>query len=298
MNSSPRFSVVIPTRNCADLLKRALGSVWSQTFSNYEVLVIDNESTDSTPDILRSQKDSRLIKLCSRNHGNIAAVRNLGIQKSRGEWIAFLDSDDLWYPNKLHEIDKKISENPDVILICHNEQLVHQGVPQKVLHYGPWIPDMYDHLLFKGNCLSTSAIAVRRESLEKVKGFSEREDFVTVEDYDCWMKLARMGKFSFLDTVLGEYHRHASNESRHIKKHTDAFISVMSYHLKEYAHGGGDLKKINKRLARVWCQTSRSLLNEKMFSEAACSAKKAIQFDKLAWRAWILLFASYFKIHL
>ena len=99
----PFFSIVIPTFNQSNFLKEALNSVFNQDFKNFEVIVIDNYSSDETNKIIRTYKKKIIYKKI-KNNGVIAKSRNLGIKKSRGKWIAFLDSDDLWSKNKLHKV--------------------------------------------------------------------------------------------------------------------------------------------------------------------------------------------------
>ncbi|NDF83787.1 MAG: glycosyltransferase family 2 protein, partial [Actinobacteria bacterium] len=103
MSKSPRVSVVIPTFNHAKLLKRALDSVVAQTFDNWEAIVVNNFSADETIDVVRSFNDDRITLINFSNNGIIAASRNQGIKAARGQYLAFLDSDDKWYPEKLEK---------------------------------------------------------------------------------------------------------------------------------------------------------------------------------------------------
>jgi len=183
LSKAPFFSVVIPTYNCAEFLERALKTVFSQTYQNFEVIVVDNSSTDNTNNVLKSFADNRLIVIKVNNHGNIAYSRNKGIRISKGNWVAFLDSDDVWKTNKLEKAKDAINHNPQFILVCHDEWHVDNGETNIRLKYGPAGPDMYERLLFEGNCISTSAVCLRKDIAVKSGGFSEREDFITVEDY-------------------------------------------------------------------------------------------------------------------
>ena len=194
MSNSPFFSVVIPTYNRAFLLKNAIESVVSQTFLDYEIIVVDNSSTDETDFVVKNFNNSniRLIKI--NNGGIIALSRNEGIHNSNGKWIAFLDSDDVWLPHKLEKVHAAINNNEDYILFCHNEWHIINGEKVSRLVYGCNGADLYTHLLFKGNCMSTSAVCISKEVALKTKGFSSRKDFVTVEDYEYWIRLSKEGK--------------------------------------------------------------------------------------------------------
>jgi len=192
---TPFFTVVIPTYNCAELLERALSSVLLQTYQNFEIIVVDNSSTDNTQDILLSLDNEKLRVIIVNNNGVIAHSRNKGIENARGEWIAFLDADDVWKPEKLEKVRSTINHNPEVALVCHDEWHVVNGERKNRLMYGPAERNLYERLLFKGNCLSTSAVCLQKDVAKKSGGFSERKDFITVEDYEYWIRLAQEGEF-------------------------------------------------------------------------------------------------------
>ena len=113
MKKTPRISIVIPTYNRARDLERALKSLKAQTFINWEVLIIDNESVDNTDEVVSGFSDPRMKLFKIDNDGVIAASRNLGIREASGEYIAFLDSDDWWKPKKLEESVKCLEKSAD-----------------------------------------------------------------------------------------------------------------------------------------------------------------------------------------
>src|SRR3990172_8575884 len=121
---NPLVSVVIPTYNHARFLGRALQSVLDQTYTNWEAIVIDNHSQDNTDEIVDSFRDPRIILLTIYNNGVIAASRNMGIRAAKGEWIAFLDSDDWWTPNKIQVCLEQINDKVD--LVYHSLKLVSE----------------------------------------------------------------------------------------------------------------------------------------------------------------------------
>lgn len=218
---TPLVSVVIPTYNHARFLGRALQSVLDQTYPSWEALVVDNHSDDNTDEIVNAPRDPRIRLLKIHNHGVIAASRNLGIQEARGDWIAFLDSDDCWYPTKLERLmGVAVSGAYDVV---SNDELmvdVRSGM-KKTLRYGPYEEDFYRTLLVEGNRLSTSATVVRGDFLARHGlAFDESQSYVTVEDYDLWLNLARKGaRFAFIHEVLGEFVLHGANSSAQLSRH-------------------------------------------------------------------------------
>ena len=230
---TPQVSVVIPTYNHARFLGRALESVLDQTYSSWEALVVDNHSEDDTDEVVSAHRDPRIRLLKIHNHGIIAASRNLGIREARGSWIAFLDSDDRWYPEKLERLmDVAASDAYDVLT---NDELmvdVRSG-SRKILRYGPYEDNFYRALLLTGNRLSTSATIVRSDFLLcHGLAFDESRSYATVEDYDLWLNLAREGaRFAFIDEVLGEFVLHGSNHSTQLSRHLRNGEALLNDHV-------------------------------------------------------------------
>ena len=166
---TPFFSVIIPTYNQRDFLKKAIESVLNQSFKSFEIIIIDNFSTDGTEKLLKSFKKKIIYKKI-RNHGVIAKSRNRGIKLSKGKWISFLDSDDLWTKDKLKE-NYKIIQKKKINVICNNEFIVDETKTKKVWSYGPFEENFYSKLLIFGNRNSTSASSVEKNFLKKKKIF-------------------------------------------------------------------------------------------------------------------------------
>src|SRR3990167_9298210 len=127
MSQEVLISVVIPTYNHAKYLHIALESVIKQSFSNWEVIVVNNYSEDNTIDVVEAFQDQRIHLVNFRNHGVIGASRNEGLRHAHGEFVAFLDSDDIWYPEKLSHCLAVLHEGYD--LVCHNENHVYEEDP-------------------------------------------------------------------------------------------------------------------------------------------------------------------------
>ena len=228
----PLVSVVIPTYNHATFLKEALESVRMQTYSRWEAIVVNNFSEDDTETVVESFKDDRVKLIAYRNDGVIGASRNVGIRRSRGEFIAFLDSDDLWYAEKLAHCVEALQQGYD--LVCHGQVWDFEGGARRQTTFGPVGNATYEKLLFRGNCMSTSATVVRRSILDEIGGFSEDPAFATAEDLELWIRVSEVtDRFRFLPKMLGEYRFHATNESR-IREgglaHMYAVMAVVRHH--------------------------------------------------------------------
>lgn len=247
---APRFSVIIPTYNHADFLSIALRSVLDQTFTDFEVVIVNNQSTDNTLDVINSLEDERVRVINFSNNGVIGASRNVGITESTGSYVAFLDSDDTWHQDKLYKVAKTIASDPNTGLICHNQYLVRNGVVSSQSSYGPpsgYRGELFDYLLFDGNGPSTSATVVARKFLEQAGNFSEEQDLVTVEDYDLWLNLSKICTFNFLSEVLGSVNYHSSNASSNVELHLRNGLKVIGKHSGSVAAPKGGYSKMAVR---------------------------------------------------
>jgi glycosyltransferase involved in cell wall biosynthesis len=282
MNSevSPLISVVIPTYNHAHFLGRALQSVVNQTYSNWEAIVIDNYSHDNTDEVIHSFRNLPITTIKIHNDGIIAASRNAGINKAKGEWIAFLDSDDVWYSHKLEVVINGIKEDSTIDVCTTDEFLVNELTGHRsVLEYGPDSSNLYKELLLTGNRFSPSASLVKREFLNRMDiRFRENEEFVTAEDYDFWMMLAQAGgKFKCVHSVQGEYFIHATNNSGQVETHQENIINVLRDHVYSQQTFEADKDRLWGEInARLLVTKSKKLLNERKFLPATIALVRAL----------------------
>ena len=229
MSDQPFVTVVIPTFNHAKLLRRALDSVVAQTFNNWEAIVINNFSTDETIEVVESYQDDRIKLINFKNNGVIAASRNQGIKNARGTYIAFLDSDDNWYSEKLQKCVEYANQGAQ--FICHGEKWINSDFSTREIMYGPANRANYLSLLFRGNCISTSATCIETALLRSVDGFDESTEIVTAEDYDLWMRLAATNpKTVFIPEVLGEFHRLSDSASSAVLRNLSSERVVLQKH--------------------------------------------------------------------
>ncbi len=209
--SEPSISVIIPVFNRKDLISRALFSVLKQTFPVHEVIVIDDGSSDATGEVVQQQFPG--VKWIEQNHQGVSAARNLGIQRAAGDWIALLDSDDAWVPNKLAcqiEALKKAPDHP----LCHtNEIWIRHGVRvnpmKKHEKKGGWI---FRHCLPRC-AISPSASLIKKTLFEEVGYFDET--LPVCEDYDLWLRICARYPVLYLDEALTiKYGGHEDQLSR------------------------------------------------------------------------------------
>ena len=197
LNPRPLVSVIIPTFNRVGFLAEAVPSVLAQSLRDFELIIVDDGSTDETQSVYGKIPEVRYLR---QPHLGVSAARNLGIRHARGSLISFLDSDDLWTRHKLARQVAWMDSHPDVQLCHTNEIWIRHGrrVNQKRIHqkYGGWI---YPHCLPR--CIvSPSSVLLRRELFEITGVFDEA--LPICEDYDLWLRITSRYEAGFIDEPL------------------------------------------------------------------------------------------------
>ena len=186
MDDPTKISVIIPTYNREVTLERAIKSVLAQTHRNFELIVIDDGSTDNTSLII--DRYSGKIRYFSKLHAGVSSARNFGLEKSEGTWVAFLDSDDYWLPKKLERQLEYIINHPGTMIVQTEEQWIRNGVPvnpmKKHKKYSGWIFRYCLPLCI----VSPSAVLIHQKVFNDVGVFDE--SFPVCEDYDLWLRIA------------------------------------------------------------------------------------------------------------
>ncbi|MDX2003534.1 MAG: glycosyltransferase [Chitinophagales bacterium] len=192
----PLFSLIIPTYNREQLIGKTLQSVLAQNFTDFEVLVVDDGSKDNTESVVKSLSDERIVYFRKEN-GERGAARNYGIERAKGSYVTFLDSDDLLYPNHFEEAEKLIHDkNAPAVFHLAYEYRDEQG---KLLSVKQHAQDL-NRQLIKGNVISCIGIFVKREIFADLK-FCENRKLSGTEDWLLWLRLASRYKFEYSDTI-------------------------------------------------------------------------------------------------
>jgi glycosyltransferase involved in cell wall biosynthesis len=233
---NPLVSVVVPTYNRADLLKRAVDSVLSQSYENFELLVVDDGSTDDTAALVAGLDDPRLRYLRQPRNMGVAAARNRGMREARGSLVAFLDSDDLWAPEKLKRQVELIRRRPSKVGLFYTGLTVLDDEDRST----DWIPTargdvwramLHDNVVHYG----TSSTIIRREVIETIGYFDEK--LPANEDYDYWTRLARFFEIDFVPAPLMTYNAKTAGEAD--ERRSRNFIANMTAR-KMYVQRHGD----------------------------------------------------------
>ena len=235
------FSVILVTYNSSRYIEESISSVLNQTYKNFELIIIDDGSTDKTINIIKKFKDNRIKYKYQTNQGPSKA-RNFGIKISKSRWICFIDADDYWHKNKLKVVNKFLSGNNLIYHKLHKKvefkkQNLH--ITQSKLQYslfqkyiGSKIKNpIAQNLLIYGNTIPTSSVVIRKKILKKFKSFDEK--LRIGEDYDLWLRLSLVtDKFMFIPENLGTYRIHIESAT---KKKKDITKLVMNIE-KKYHH--------------------------------------------------------------
>ncbi len=240
MSDPIKISVVIPAYNAAHFLPRSLGSVFSQTLAPAEVIVVDDGSTDDSAEVARSLG----AMVVSKSNGGLSSARNAGIRAASGEWIALLDADDRWAPDKLRAQSERISEKTVLAytgIRIFDDAGVRQTCPAFEVSYTR-------KALRYENCITPSSVMARREALLQDGGF--REDLRACEDWDMWFRLQRFGTFVAVRDSLTDYYVHPSSMSTDPRRMLDAMEQILTTTLVADLHG------INRR---IWIRRVRAV---------------------------------------
>lgn len=269
----PKVSIIIPAYNSALFIKRALDSVLGQTWGDWELLVIDDCSTDGTADIVASyaQKDARIRLLhTEKNSGAPALPKNIGVENARGEYVAFLDHDDEWLPTKLEKQLQVFADSKDErlgLVSCGANLINNKGKRFSV--YNPALTKVgFPEILLRNPVYSNSSVLMKKEVIENV---GERDVKMKYsEDWDMWIRVCENNyNMYFIDEPLFNYYFHDSNVTKATKdrlikvrdaeyvfcKHQDLYAKYNYTHVGYFRLGvmyflGGDAKKSRECFSR------------------------------------------------
>lgn len=222
------ISVVIPLFNKESCIRKTMDSVLTQSLKDFEVVVVDDGSTDSSAEIVSSIPDDR-IRLITKINGGPSSARNSGIEAAKGDYIAFIDADDIWSPDYLKEMTELIADFPDAVIWGFNYSMIQDGETKHsdVVSYRGYVSEQWDSFPF---FFSSSSSCCRRSTLIELGGFDER--MVYGEDIDMWFRLLLNGKGVIDSRVLAFYYKDGGDSlTQHkmpLEKHIPFFIDKYS----------------------------------------------------------------------
>jgi len=267
--SKPLFSVVIPTYNRAPLLKDALDSVFSQKFTDYEVIVVDDGSTDGTLEMLKRFGDK--IKVLTQQNSGPGTARNLGAGVAKGEYLAFLDSDDIWFPWTLETFSVLINKfgNPAILLAKEQEYLnndifVSEEQLSIEFNYYP----IFINASSSGYSFGAGMAVIRRGDFNNVGGFDAR--FTNAEDWDLLLRMGTaLGFVKIINPVTLGYFRSPSSMTGNVfNSYIGSKLLISREKKGEYSGGLRYRYQRLEVLGRIIRPVALACLHKAMYKEA------------------------------
>ena len=288
----PNVSVIIPTYNRAPFIERAIHSVLQQTYNDLEVIVVDDASTDDTWDRVAALQnvDHRVCYIRHKTNQGAQVARNAGIQAARGEYIAFLDSDDEWLPQKLERQMAVFLKGADPlgVVYCDMEMVYQNKRTTK-----EWRPHYRGAIYSKILCgwsAGTSTFVIKRDYLEKVGGFDE--NIHAYQEWDLCIRLARICEFDYVPEVMVLYHQHdLPTISKDNLRGAWGFLNIVEKHRTEIMHECDTmaLSKHYQSVGRLFIRAGRLDMAKRLFL-------KSIQASPKNYRAILSLGGTLFGI--
>lgn len=272
MNNAPAVSVIVPTHNYGRFIKEALESVRRQSFRDYEVWVMDDGSTDDTPEVVKSFQSSfgeRLIYVRSEKNRGVYTIRNEALKAAQGRFIAFLDADDIWEESLLADLTGHLEGHPEDLMVYANVRFFYDRDKKELgTQFGagslkiPHAGSCATELFLEGNFIPFMTTVLRREVFERAGLFDET--LQVGGDYDLFMKIACLGSIGYVDRVLCCVRRHERNLSFLPLVQAQTQPRIAKKALRFFSEKGLRLNptKVNARWAQVYYELGAALVLE------------------------------------
>ena len=211
-NKKKLVSIILNCYNGEKYLQEALNSIEKQSYKNWELIFWDNRSTDNSKNIFKSFKNKKFKYYISKKHTSLYKARNLAIKKSRGQFISFIDADDLWEKNKLKKQVELFLRNKQVSLIYSNLWIQNENLKKRKLYWKKDLPSgiIYKKII-KDYCIGIITVMIKKNILSKKNAFDPK--YNVIGDFDLFTRLAKKNKFMAVQAPLATYRVHGENLS-------------------------------------------------------------------------------------
>jgi glycosyltransferase involved in cell wall biosynthesis len=274
---NPRVSVVIASRNYGRYLGGAVRSVLAQTVSDFEIVIIDDGSTDDTPRVMREFQGELRIRYFRTDGLGQSRAKNLGIMHARGELLAFLDGDDEWLPTKLEQ-QLSLFDHPNVGVVYSRRILMNEnGIDQPTTQTPLMTGNIYEELLAR-NCICFSSVIIRRNVFETVGMFNPKQALAI--DYDLWLRIAKHYEFAYADEPLVRYRTGHANLSKRIGERVHIVLSVLRRSLIRRKNGMAVTEAAQGEAWGSTCRTMAYVQRERSTLQALRWYLRAAYYDR------------------
>lgn len=284
-------SVIIPTYNRERYICEALESVFAQTYPEFEVIVVDDGSTDNTEEALKSYLDR--IKYIYKSNGGPASARNAGMKASKGKYVAFLDSDDLWLPNKLQLQVTFLEAHPDYAMVVSDYDFIGERkvkyLKKPRVSFECTLLDLLD-----GNRIATATAMIRREVFDTIGLFDEDPAIIALEDYGMWLRVAQLSKIAYLHAPLAKYRMHPSNISKDISLLLEKERIVLEKWFQSLTAVKPEIKiAVEKRLGFIRFEQSYRTRSREMQLEVRRAYGNILRKDPFYFKGYVMFACTY-----
>lgn len=269
MSIMKKVSVIVPCYNMGRYIRQALLSIVEQDYLRKEIIIINDGSTDNSEVVIKEfaleQSQDIEIKYICQNNCGLACARNIALSHSDGDYIALLDPDDVWYPNRLSVGVKCLDENPDVSLVHSNITYIDEdsratGVPVRDKKYLSGF--IFEYLLVRDAHISCPTVLVRRNCFSAVGGFDEQLTYLGCEDRDMWLRITAKEKVLYVDQELAFYRKVSGSMSSNV----DKMFKAKMYVAKKHVASGVSFKLRRKAYSSVYIDTAQALYSNQHFA--------------------------------
>jgi glycosyltransferase involved in cell wall biosynthesis len=306
----PEVSVIIPTYNCGQYIVEAIESVRGQTYKDFEIVVVDDGSTDNTREVLKEYIENSLINYIYQKNQGPGAARNTGIRSARGEYVAFLDADDTLTEDSLEKRMGLINSYPDVGFVFSNfydqGHWSEKGIAfkdkdfvlkfRKTAHFSP-VGVIFSSNSFKDICVipfyvQTATVITKRTLYESVGLF--RTDTYACEDRDMWLRLGKHEKkIGYINLPLAYYKRYRSSfNAGSALKYAESRFNFFNSLLEENKEYGTMCRAVRRRMSWVYYDLAYYYYKERMKNQATQNIMKSIYYNPWNRVAYIFLLSS------
>src|SRR5699024_7272606 len=290
------FSIVIPLYNKKAHIKRAIKSILQQTYQKFEIIVIDDGSTDNSYEEIKEIKDSRLSIYREDNEG-VSVARNFGVEKANNDYIAFLDADDVWHSLFLESILNLIREYPDAgaYASSYNFRTLNNIKKANIninFHKGQAGLVDYFKSTLNDPLISASSVVIRKDVFDTIGGFMP--DLTRGEDLEMWCRIALNYKIAYINKVLASYYLDSENKATDISPaYSKSFMFYAEGILEEQKRNGNDSIYFEEYMIRRILNKVRFLIEEKKYKDARKILYKYRYtefYKKIWWKNFLLTF--------
>ena len=293
----PKVSVLIPSYNSEQFLAEAIDSALNQTFQDLEIIVIDDGSKDSSGEIAKryQQLHPQKVRYLYQENAGLAVARNVGLRSAYGEYIAILDSDDIWLPEHIQEAVQTLDADHNIGLVHANYTRVDEegkilSTPQRDLRF--LSGKMFEHIFLRRADIACPTVVFRKKCSDQVGGFDQNLTRLGCEDRELWLRIAQISQIMYINKVHAYYRmRHNS-----MSKNREKMLLARQYVVDKFCPAKQEGGLRGSALAKIHQDCANELLFSQNFNDAVQEYLISISYRPFTFWTWLNLFKAFFRV--